>query len=276
MSIEEANDLRSMIIFGGTKGVGQILAEYYKENNFKVSIAGRHPECEGIRDKTNVIKADISKEIDVESAFDLHLKCYGKNPDIVINCAALQGPIGNSWEVPAQEIEETLKTNLLGSFIVARAAINRMIPAGLGSIIMFSGGGAVLARPNFNAYGSSKTGVLRMVETVAEELKIAGHSGIIINAIAPGAVKTGMMTEILNAGPQAGKKALDDAASVIEKGGTPSQEIINLINFLIDRKLNNGLSGRLIHVREDYCKLVKEYGKNVPDDIGKIRRIPIK
>ena len=245
---------RSMIIFGGTKGIGKKLASYYNKNKFKISIASRHPEADGMRPKINFIKADVSKEKDVEAVFDAHFKKWGKGPDIVINCAAIQGPIGNSWEVPVRKFEETLKINLLGSFIVARAAIKRMIPARLGSIILFSGGGAVYGRPHFNAYAASKAGVVRMVETIAEELIIAGYPGIIINAIAPGAVKTAMTEEILKAGSRAGKKAQNEAAQVVKFGGTPDKDIINLVNFLIDHKKN--LTGKLIHVREDYRGLV--------------------
>jgi 3-oxoacyl-[acyl-carrier protein] reductase len=243
-----------MIIFGGTKGIGNMLAVHYNKNKFKVSIAGRHPESKGMQGKINVIKADVSKEKNIESAFTLHLKRWGKDPDIVINCAALQGPMGNSWDIPIKKFEETLRVNLLGSFIVAQASIKRMIKDRQGSIIIFSGGGAAYSRPNFSAYAASKAGVLRMVETMAEELRIAGYPDIIINALAPGAVKTGMTAEILKAGKKAGKKALDEAAQVMKNGGTPYQEIISLVDFLIDRKLNGGLTGRLIHVREDYRK----------------------
>ena len=150
-----------------------------------------------------------------------------------------------------------------------------MIKKGYGSIILFSGGGAAYARPNFSAYAASKTGVLRMVETMAEELKAAGYPDIIINAVAPGAVKTRMTKAVLKAGLKAGEAALNEAAKVSRTGGTPSKKITNLIDFLIDLEANCGLTGRLIHVREDYRWLAKEFGARVPDDVGKIRRVPI-
>jgi NAD(P)-dependent dehydrogenase (short-subunit alcohol dehydrogenase family) len=115
-----------------------------------------------------------------------------------------------------------------------------------------------------------------MVETIAEELRIAGYPNIIINAVAPGAVKTGMTDEILKAGKKAGGKALREAVEVIKNGGTPAREIIDLVDFLIDLKRNKGITGRLIHVKEDYDKLIRKYGRKVPEDTGKIRRIPIK
>jgi NAD(P)-dependent dehydrogenase (short-subunit alcohol dehydrogenase family) len=263
-----------MIIFGGTRGIGNILATHYNSRGMNISISGRYAQTQKQHEQINFIQADISDENSVEMVFDLHMKKWGKNPSTIINCAAIQGAIGNSWENSTKKFAETLKINLLGSFIVAKIAIKRMMFADFGSIIMFSGGGATCARPNFSAYGVSKTGVLRMVETIAEELNIAGYHHIIINAIAPGAVKTDMTNEILNAGEKAGKQALDEATEVVKSGGTPAQEIINLVDFLIDKKLNKYLTGRLIHVREDYLKLVRENNK-IKNEIGKIRRIPI-
>jgi len=264
-----------MIIFGGTKGIGYRLAAYYNKHRFKVSVAGRHPVCEGPSAGMNIIKADIVNEGDVEAVFKGHLKRWGQAPHAVINCAAIQGPIGNSWEISAKEFEKTLKINLLGSFVVAKASIQRMIPEGRGSIIMLSGGGSAFGRPHFNAYAASKTGLLRMVETMAEELKTAGYADIFINAVAPGAVKTGMTAEILKAGLRAGKRSFDEAKQVTDHGGTPEDQIIDLVNFLIDLPMNHGLTGRLIHVREDYRRWIKKHANKIPDEAGKIRRVPI-
>jgi 3-oxoacyl-[acyl-carrier protein] reductase len=273
----------SIIIFGGSRGIGKIIAEYYIGKKFEVSVGSRNVKA---LDKfrlamarrklsVNVIKVDITNGRDVARAFKAHVARWGRSPDVVINCAAIQGPIGNSWSVPARRWEETIKLNLCGSFIVASAAIRQMLKNGYGSVIFFSGGGAAYARPNFSAYAASKTGILRMVETMAEELKLAGYPRITINAVAPGAVKTRMTKEVLKAGSRAGEKALEEAAEVSRTGGTSSKRITNLIDFLIDLEANCGLTGRLIHVQEDYQWLVKEFGARVPDDIGKIRRIPM-
>jgi 3-oxoacyl-[acyl-carrier protein] reductase len=273
----------SIIIFGGTRGIGKVIAEYYIGKKLEVSVCSRNVKALDkfrlamARKKlsVHVIKVDITNAQDVARAFKAHVAKWGKSPDVVINCAAIQGPIGNSWSVPARRWEETIKVNLCGSFIVARAAIRQMIKNGYGSVILFSGGGAAYARPNFSAYAASKTGILRMVETMAEELKLAGYPRITINAVAPGAVKTRMTKEVIKASSKAGEKALEEAAEVSRTGGTPSKQITNLIDFLIDLEANCGLSGRLIHVQEDYQGLIKEFGARVPDDIGKIRRIPI-
>ncbi len=61
---------------------------------------------------------------------------------------------------------------------------------------------AAHARPNFSAYGVAKTGVLRLVETVSEECRVSAFG---INAVAPGAVRTGMTQEIIESAGKAGE-----------------------------------------------------------------------
>src|SRR5205085_1953951 len=121
------------------------------------------------------------------------------------------------------EWEATLRVNLIGSFLVTRSAIQGMLPKGSGSIIHFSGGGAAYARLNFSAYAVPKTGLLRLVETVAEELKMFGYAGIIVNAIAPGAVRTRLTYQTLQAGERAGARAIKEAEQVIRSAGTPPE-----------------------------------------------------
>jgi NAD(P)-dependent dehydrogenase (short-subunit alcohol dehydrogenase family) len=274
----------SAIVFGGSRGIGKIISEYLASKGYRVTISGRDRRVlntvrqDALKQKLriNIVKADITDEREVNKVFESHNSRWHKYPNIVINCAAVQGPIGDSWSVPIKDWNETVKINLLGSYIVARTAAKLMIKRGRGSIILFSGGGAAYGRPKFGAYGVSKTGVLRLVETMAEELKLAGYPRVIINAVAPGAIKTRMTDEVLKANRRAGEKALEEAIQVSKTGGTSPKEITDLIDFLIDAKVNRGLTGRLIHVREDYRSLVNKFGNKIPDEIGKIRRIPIK
>lgn len=275
--------MHSIIIFGGSRGIGKLIAHYLAGNGNEVSIAGRYSNALSSAKKLisekklniNVIKADVTNEKQVIQAFNAHKRIWGKNLDVVINCAAIQGPIGNSWTIPVREWAEVIRINLLGSFIVSKIAVKQMVKTGYGSIIMFSGGGAAYGRPNFSAYGVSKTGVLRMVETLSEELRLAGFNKITINAIAPGAVKTRMTQKVIKYGSKAGKKALQEAVDTFRTGGTSMKQITDLLDFLIEPQANCGLTGRLIHVREDYRAVINKYGSNVPAEIGKIRRISI-
>jgi len=273
--------MSSVIIFGGSRGIGKMLSTYLVTRGNQVTVSARDTKTlrkfkkhiVELGQEVNIVAADITHAPEVERVFKRHKDTWGRNPDVVINSAALQGPIGDSWSVSLRDWDKTLKVNLLGSFIVSRVAIQRMVKAGSGAIIMFSGGGACYGRPNFSAYAASKAGVLRMVETMAEELRLAGYPQITINAVAPGSVKTRMTQEVLKAGSLAGQKAMREAAWTLEAGGTSPKKITDLINFLMDARANKGLSGRLIHVRESYKSLIRRFGARIPDAIGKIRRI---
>ena len=107
-----------------------------------------------------------------------------------------------------------------------------------GRIVNFGGGGAAYAYPDFLPYALSKVSIIRMTENMASELKIEGFKDIFVNSIAPGAVKTQMLEEVLSKGG-------------IVKTTVDISEPIALIKFLI---LNNNpnINGRFIHSRDDY------------------------
>ncbi len=273
----------SVLIFGGSRGIGRIIAGHFAEKKYLVSAASRSisgleylrralPE-RGV--SVNTIVADVCVEGQVRDAFEWHKSFCGRSPDVVINAAAIQGPIGPLWTIPPAQWEAALRTDLFGAFLVTKEAINAMIPGGSGVIIHFSGGGSAYARPNFSAYGVAKTGVLRLVETVSEELVSAGYAGICINAVAPGAVRTGMTQEIIESAGKAGERERLDAEKIMQTGGTPPDEIITLIEFLCTTGKEKRISGRLIHVRENYREFAAKFEKDFPGEAGKLRRVPL-
>jgi 3-oxoacyl-[acyl-carrier protein] reductase len=109
--------------------------------------------------------------------------------DILVNNAAVQGPIGPAWEVPWREFEEALRFNFLVPVALCRAVIPSMKEKSRGWIINISGGGATGPRPMFTAYAAAKTALVRFTETLA--IETAGY-GIRVNAVSPGAFASGM------------------------------------------------------------------------------------
>ena len=130
-----------------------------------------------------------------------------------------------------------------------------------------------MARPQFSAYACAKTALLRLVENVAEELK-ATNKKIIINAIAPGTIKSKMTEQVLQAGNErAGAKGFREAQETWNSGGTNPDLITNLLDFILDETLPLDFSGRLVHVKEPYREFIKNNPQSLPVDIGKLRRI---
>ena len=175
---------------------------------------------------------------------------YGRL-DVLICAAGMQGPIGPLLETPPKAWAETIETNLIGVVNSCRAVLPAMIEKRSGKIIVLSGRGAADPRANFSAYAASKAGVARFVETLAEE--VLDHN-VQVNGMAPGGTYTHMTDEILQAGEKAGWKEQQAAVELRLSGGISPDKQLGLALFLAS-EASNHVSGRLIHVNDDWRKL---------------------
>ena len=269
---------QSVLVFGATGGIGQILVRHFVGRNQQVTAVSRSAPGSLLApagaERLLRLQADIGDASQVAAMFAEHERQWGSSPAIVVNAAALQEPIGDFWQVDPAAWEKTVAVNLSGSFLVLAEATRRMQPCATGSILLFSGGGAVYSRPGFSAYAASKAGLLRLVENAADELAAAGLAGIRVFAVAPGAVRSRMTEQVLAAGERVGAKALQEAVATLESGGTDPDEITRLVDFLTG-PASGRLSGRLIHVRENYLQYADGDAAAVLPEVGKLRRIPL-
>jgi NAD(P)-dependent dehydrogenase (short-subunit alcohol dehydrogenase family) len=140
---------------------------------------------------------------------------------------------------------------------------------GGGKIINLSGGGAAAPRPYFSAYAASKAAVVRLTETLAEELK---DENIQVNAIAPGAVATRMTDEILAVGDAAGPRAVSQALATKRDGSTPDNAA-DLAVFLAS-EASGYLTGRLISaVWDDWRSFPMRLDQIMATDLYTLRRV---
>jgi 3-oxoacyl-[acyl-carrier protein] reductase len=142
---------------------------------------------------------------------------------------------------------QTLIVNLIGTVLCCKAVLPGMIDRRHGKIINLSGGGATTPRPNFSAYAASKAAVVRFTETLAEEVK---KFNIQVNAIAPGAINTKMLDEVLTAGEAAGEATIAQARKQKETGGDSLEAAVTLVVFLASDE-SNTLTGKLISAQHD-------------------------
>jgi NAD(P)-dependent dehydrogenase (short-subunit alcohol dehydrogenase family) len=166
--------------------------------------------------------------------------------DILVNNAGIQSPIGPLVENDPEAWAHTINVNLLGTFHCAKVVLPGMISRRHGKIINLSGGGATSPRPLFSAYAASKVAVVRLTETLAEEVR---PYNIQVNAIAPGAVNTRMLDEVLAVGEVAGEE-WQAAQKRQLQGGTPVELAARLALFLAS-DASDGLTGKLISAPHD-------------------------
>jgi 3-oxoacyl-[acyl-carrier protein] reductase len=243
------------IIVGAGRGIGEAIALHFAAEGAKLILAARSAtELQGV---TQIVKAtggtahfvvtDVTVPLEVASLVQKSIELFGRI-DILVNAAGTYGPIGRVWEVDAKEWANTFSVNLFGPFLLCQSVLPHMIRAGRGKIINFSGGGATSPLCRFSAYGVSKAAVVRLTETLAEEVK---EFNIQVNAIAPGAVDTKLQDSVLAAGERAGD-LLQRIRRLREtgEGGTPREVPAELAVFLASDDSHN-LTGRLISAPND-------------------------
>jgi glucose 1-dehydrogenase len=143
-------------------------------------------------------RADVGSEPDVVAMFDHILRAFG-TLDILVANAGIQ--IDASFaDMTLQQWETVLKVNLTGQFLCARAAVREYLKRGVrpevsraaGKIICISSVHQVIPWAGHVNYAASKGGVKLMMESLAQEV---APQKIRVNAIAPGAIRTGINTE---------------------------------------------------------------------------------
>jgi len=212
------------------------------------------------------LRADVRIPEEVANAVERMRSAYG-GVDVLICAAGVQGPIGPFLSAKPRAWNETIETNLIGVANACRAALPPMIEKRSGKIILIAGGGSAYSRPNFTAYAASKTAVVRLGETLADEVR---DYNVQVNTIAPGAAYSHMTDEILHAGEQrAGSKEIEDAENVRITGGIQPEKQVALALFLASERSNH-ISGKLIHVKDEWQRYEKD---SMRPDLFTLRRV---
>jgi 3-oxoacyl-[acyl-carrier protein] reductase len=217
-----------------------------------------------------MIAADLTHEKEIGQLGHV-IRSLVPRLDVVINNAGIQGAIGPGWENDWAEWLDTLRTNLLAPVVISRLVVPWMIANGGGSIINLSGGGATGPRANFSAYATAKAGLVRFSETLAEELKL--HN-VRVNCIAPGAMRTSMLQEIVDKGEAAvGDREYSLARRVMTEGGASMDVVAELCQFLASDAAR-GITGKLISaVWDDWRNWPDHINELSASDVYTLRRI---
>jgi NAD(P)-dependent dehydrogenase (short-subunit alcohol dehydrogenase family) len=269
------------LVTGASQGLGRAIAEEFVRQGAHVAICARDSSLletvrAGLQDLAPSEQQILAQAGDVSSSEqmdDLFRRVAQEiGPvDVLVNNAGVYGPKGPSELVDLEEWSRALEINLLGTFIPTRLAIAQMKKRGRGKIINLSGGGATNPLPRLSAYAASKAAVVRLTETLAEELR---EFSIDVNAIAPGALNTRLLDEVLEAGPDlVGAGFYEKALKQRETGGAPLEKGVALCVYLAS-SASNGITGKLISALWDPWEKLAEFQAELEkSDIYTLRRI---
>lgn len=261
------------LITGATGVIGKAIAQHFAKEGAILLLSGRsRDKLEELRKEfgsVEVCQADVSQKSDVVKLVETASKKFGRL-DILVAAAGTYGAIGSIENSEPKEWLKAIQVNLLGTMMSVRYALPLLKKSERGKIITFAGGGEG-ALPNFTSYIVSKAGILRLTETLAQELK---QDKIDINAISPGAVNSGLNQEMLKAGKnKAGEEMYQKALEQIEQGGVSPDKAAELAVWLAS-DASNGLSGRNISALWDNWRdIPKHLDEIMQSDIYTSRRI---
>ena len=271
---------KTAVITGASQGLGREIALYFIREGASVSICARSEEAinktldvlNSIKEDWQVaagMRADVASVHDIKAFVDFSAKELG-SIDCLVNNAGVYGPKDTVENVDMNKWDEAFRINVMGVMMMCQEVIPHMKQHGGGSIINLSGGGATSPMPGVSAYAATKAAVVRLTETLALELK---NDNIFVNAIAPGALNTRLLDEILSEGK--GKVTDEFYANALkqkESGGTPLSKGAELCVYLASDE-SNGVTGKLISaVWDDWANLHKHLDA-LDSDIYALRRI---
>lgn len=272
---------RVAIITGANQGFGFAVARAYVAAGASVLMCARdvskleeaRREIAALAGSHQVVlaqPADVSQKKDVEQLVREALRLFPR-VHILVNNAGVYGPLGLIEEVDWDAWVHAVEINLLGSVLMCRALLPHFKAHCYGKILQLSGGGATNPLPRISAYAVSKAAIVRFVETLAEE---AREDHIDVNAIAPGALNTRLLDEVLAAGPdKVGQEFYKRSLKQKTQGGAPLEKGVELATFL-GSSASDGITGKLISALWDPWESLPEHADDLRrTDVYTLRRI---
>ncbi|PWB91474.1 3-oxoacyl-ACP reductase FabG [Methylocystis sp. MitZ-2018] len=185
---------RSVIVTGGSRGIGRGVARVFAAKGAQVLVVGRdlaqaESAAAAIRaegGRASGFAADVGNPGDVERMAAAALERHGGIDILCANAGVF--PAARLMEMTLEQWNEVLSTNLAGAFLSVRACVPALARSGRGRIVLTSSiTGPITGYPGWTHYAASKAGQLGFMRTAALELT---PYGITINAVLPGNVRT--------------------------------------------------------------------------------------
>lgn len=267
------------VVTGAGRGIGRHVAEAFAREGADLALCARSLH------ELEVVRADLMgrygvrvavRAVDVASDRQMagfaRAVCDELGPaQVLVNNAAVYGPVGPLTDVDLTEWVNALSVDLLGVVHGIRHFVPLMEASGGGRVVNLAGGGTGAPRqfPNVSAYTCSKAAVVSLTETLSKEL---APKGVWINAIAPGPVSTSFLDPVIQAGPALAGDDLYESSVRQREAGEPMDNVGRLAVFLASRR-SAGLTGRLLSAKWDALDELEAQAAGMDPSRYQLRRI---
>jgi 3-oxoacyl-[acyl-carrier protein] reductase len=267
------------LITGGSQGLGRHIVEAFLTEGANVVFCARTAADVG-RTQTELaprikpgqqligLACDIADPAGVAAVFARAAQLGRLHA--VVNNAGIYGPIGPTEDVTLADWNQAWQINVTGTLLVCQHAVRAMKPHRGGRIINVSGGGATNPMPRFAAYAATKAAVVRLTETLAEEYR---DLGITVNAIAPGALRTRLTQQVLDAGPDKAGAAMYAKNKKWSEEGAVDPRLGAALCVYLASPASEGITGKLISAQWDPWRDLQKFRSELNSDIYTLRRI---
>ena len=185
---------KSVIVTGGSKGIGKGIARVFAAHGAKVLIAARHlkdaeacaEELKKAGGTASACAADVTKLSDMEAMAKIAVERHGGLDVLCANAGIF--PQAKIEDMAPETWDEVMNTNLKGTFLSVKACVPYLKKSSQGRIVLTSSiTGPVTGYPGWTHYGATKAGQLGFMRTACIEL---AKYGITVNAVLPGNIIT--------------------------------------------------------------------------------------
>ena len=269
------------VVTGAGRGIGREIALAYAKEGTKLALASRTVSelhetahsAEALGAETCVIQTDISDQAQVDKMVQHTVDRFG-TIDILLNNAAVVGPIGPLQDNDVASWIQTVQVNLIGTYLCCRAVLPVMIRQDRGKIIIMSGGGGAFAWRHMSAYCATKVALVRLAENLS--LELVGKN-VQVNAMRPGAVNTAVLREIVDGWQIAGDTEMFDVGQRLLSGDDAShnssiERSAELAVFLASDS-SGDLTGRLVNSEDDFANLPLRLPEIINSTAYMLRRV---